>query len=414
MVFKESIIWFCNTLTGEPASTQVNLKVVSNELFKCNNQNSVLYATMDSDKKQLSDRINKLQGIIDIQDQTIQQQAVADSACQISLRNAQLLIKQLQNPIPVEGDALNNEHPKLQLHYANKRYIENEYHKKVYEDYDLTEFIFKNSWCLKQCVGQAFNLYHPKSEMETVSALWAWIMDDRGLGARYRPDDYFESYMNDFWQFPNETAELKKGDCEDLAILLVSLIRTAGIPDWKVRVDIGMYGEIGHAWGVYYDTTSKKWLLLEATQSHKFTDPLTTLESHTEYKAYYAFNDSYAWVIDSSLTFGDYVKSRDSIRGVTMGILDGIKAFWAAHLSLQKFVKYALYGGVIIAVQGIVSGAIVLPPTLELFGIVINTELFMQATGTALLLAVMNWAKHNLDEAKGVTGKLVSLAKKVG
>lgn len=410
---KGLIIWACNALTGEPNASQTQLTATDKELDECRKQNATLYTTINSTTQDLMGRITNLQKMIDDSDKTIADQKVANAACQAALQETANELDQCRNPIPTEGKALNNEYPTSEIHYAQKRYIEDEYHTKVYEDYDLTEFIMPTSWLLKQCVTQAYNLYHPKTEAETVSALWAWMMDSKGLGAVYRPDDYFGSYMNDFWQFPNETVELHKGDCEDLAILLVSLLRTAGIPDWKVRVDIGMYGQTGHAWGVYYDSDYKKWLLLEATSSHNFTTPLTTLESHSEYKAYYAFNDKYSWVIDSSITFGDYVKNRDT-RGVTMGYFDGVKAFWNAHQSFQKFVKYFFYGGLVIAIGGVTSGAIVLPPVLVFFGYTVKTDLFMQATGTAFLLAIMNWARHNLDEAQGTTGKLVSFIKKVG
>ncbi len=50
----------------------------------------------------------------------------------------------------------------------------------------------------------------------------------------------------DYWQYPRETLESGKGDCEDMALLLASLLMEAGIDD--VRVVVGNYEHEPHAW----------------------------------------------------------------------------------------------------------------------------------------------------------------------
>ena len=79
----------------------------------------------------------------------------------------------------------------------------------------------------------------------------------------YRPDDSLGS--SEYWLYPSETLALKKGDCEDFAILLCSLIRAKGTPAEEVRVVAGLVptnGDIaGHAWvELKYQG---KWLPLE-------------------------------------------------------------------------------------------------------------------------------------------------------
>lgn len=64
-----------------------------------------------------------------------------------------------------------------------------------------------------------------------IKAMYNWIIDK----IEYRSDGLFPklpdnpsnnvSYYDEMWQFPNETLELNKGDCEDMAILLCSMIR---------------------------------------------------------------------------------------------------------------------------------------------------------------------------------------------
>jgi hypothetical protein len=63
-----------------------------------------------------------------------------------------------------------------------------------------------------------------------VKALYDWVVEN--IEYRYDglypmlPDTPFGSleFWNDMWQFPNETLKLGRGDCEDMAILLASMI----------------------------------------------------------------------------------------------------------------------------------------------------------------------------------------------
>jgi predicted transglutaminase-like cysteine proteinase len=46
--------------------------------------------------------------------------------------------------------------------------------------------------------------------------------------------------VTDYWQTPTETLNLKAGDCEDFAILMVSLMRAYGVPQNQVYVAVGI------------------------------------------------------------------------------------------------------------------------------------------------------------------------------
>lgn len=65
------------------------------------------------------------------------------------------------------------------------------------------------------------------------------------------------------WQSPSVTAVTRRGDCEDLAILSLYVLRALGI--WDFRVVVGLAGGQGHAWlealdgplmGIFADPTS--------------------------------------------------------------------------------------------------------------------------------------------------------------
>jgi hypothetical protein len=63
-----------------------------------------------------------------------------------------------------------------------------------------------------------------------VKAMYDWVV----ANVEYRSDGLYPvlpsapagslEYTMEMWQFPNETLDLKKGDCEDMAVLLASMI----------------------------------------------------------------------------------------------------------------------------------------------------------------------------------------------
>jgi len=72
-----------------------------------------------------------------------------------------------------------------------------------------------------------------------------WVSDSKQFGFR------------EHWDFPAEVLHRKKADCEGQAHLLVSLLRNAGIPAYRLKVAIGWArsGRRGkwfyHAYGIY-------------------------------------------------------------------------------------------------------------------------------------------------------------------
>ena len=121
---------------------------------------------------------------------------------------------------------------------------------------------------------------------------------------------YVYTSGRDPWQFPDETLHEKKGDCEDRALLIASLLIASGVSSYNVRVALGkmrLWTANGHAhdrdhvW-VMYKTESGRWRVIEPLQTRNFDS--RTLPSAkvlhpvaAEYIPYFVFNDDHLWQI---------------------------------------------------------------------------------------------------------------------
>jgi predicted transglutaminase-like cysteine proteinase len=115
-------------------------------------------------------------------------------------------------------------------------------------------------------------------------ALRNWVGDN----IQYRYDD--EVYgVPEYWQFGKETVSLRTGDCEDFAILLCSLLRSAGYSSNDVYVVIGKNANGYHAW-VKINLGSVGWYNLEP-QENGFATLVGDFLTLSDFQALYEFND---------------------------------------------------------------------------------------------------------------------------
>lgn len=140
--------------------------------------------------------------------------------------------------------------------------------------------------------------------------------------------------INDFWQFPEETLMLRKGDCEDASFLLATLLLASGISDHCVRVALGKVvspdGVIGHAW-VVYQNESGVWCLFESTLDSVPAnlipaDSLTAPGGQYQYQPQFCLNEAHLWSVGPAQTqMADYLKMRERKIGRR------IRRSWAAQ-----------------------------------------------------------------------------------
>jgi hypothetical protein len=112
---------------------------------------------------------------------------------------------------------------------------------------------------------------------------------------------------DDFWLFPPETWQIKKGDCEDGSFLLASLLIASGISPFCVRVVLGRAFDRsgkplgGHCWPVYKNEAGI-WCILESTLDTvparmPAAEELAGEGQVFRYEPLYCFNGHHLWAI---------------------------------------------------------------------------------------------------------------------
>ena len=126
-----------------------------------------------------------------------------------------------------------------------------------------------------------------KNQSGTVAAfdcIRGWVSSN----IEYVSDDKSHG-VADYWQTPSETIGLGTGDCEDLAILLVSLLRAYGAPDDHVFVAVG--SDLNDNWHAYvierYYIGIWRVLDAEYARNASFVDSI----AGESYRTSYCFND---------------------------------------------------------------------------------------------------------------------------
>lgn len=108
--------------------------------------------------------------------------------------------------------------------------------------------------------------------------------------------------VSEHWSFPFEALYIKKGDCDDGAILLANLMLAAGIPYWRIRLNAGDVGtkakKFGHLYVTYCRETDNNFVVLDWT--FKYNDSIVGRRPlHRDERDYYgiwfSWNKRYAF-----------------------------------------------------------------------------------------------------------------------
>jgi hypothetical protein len=169
---------------------------------------------------------------------------------------------------------------------------------------DLREWITpSDSYEIKEVIA-SLNLpteKKPGAFDRRAKLVWQYVIEH----VKYCPDEYAQR-KQDFWQFPSETLALGKGDCEDCAFLLASLLLASEISPFCVRVVFGVLKQkdtlpVGHTWPIYKDEKGL-WRVLESTlhelpKKWPLADNLARSGSLPQYYPDICLNNYHAWTV---------------------------------------------------------------------------------------------------------------------
>ncbi|MBU7043160.1 MAG: hypothetical protein HXS47_06165 [Theionarchaea archaeon] len=142
-----------------------------------------------------------------------------------------------------------------------------------YEAIDVTDpriLITVHDTLVKEKVEEITRLCRTKEEKQ--QAVFEYVRKEIEYVTEGNPKKWsyprsFLAYKFDFWQYPAETIQWRKGDCEDRSILLCTMMRMVGVSPSNVRVVVGILhyngGRGGHAWIEFKIGT--EWYALEST-----------------------------------------------------------------------------------------------------------------------------------------------------
>jgi len=148
-------------------------------------------------------------------------------------------------------DFYNNKYPQKDILYLGRVFL----NKRV--KIDVRDFFVPYDSQIKD-IFFSEGLKKVGTDDELAYLALMWVIEN----IKYVSDSTQTGY-NEYWQFPYETLNSKKGDCEDGAILLANIMLHSGIPYWKIRLTAGNITNGGHAYVTYYCEELDKWVVLD-------------------------------------------------------------------------------------------------------------------------------------------------------
>jgi len=295
-------------LENQNNQLQTQIGSLETQIAALNNQLQQLEAWLDGNKTLLSQTQAWLQGNITYYESQI-----------IYLQNE---ITTLQNEI----DSLNAQLVTLEEEYKEYVFAYQNLRERVNQRWDHVNvelFITPNDQAVRDIVYSITGGWSDPSDWnefwQDVKAMYNWVVNNieyrsDGLYPRlpYDPSGVLD-FWNEMWQFPNETLSLRKGDCEDMAILLCSMIRCYCDMKYWVECIVIVSSTSGHV-GVQLPVSGYKLVILDPAgqyYSHDifgnivFNDITTEINNWLDYWKPFMGSDVYVIRV-----FSDYLDEK--------------------------------------------------------------------------------------------------------
>jgi len=162
--------------------------------------------------------------------------------------------------------------------------------------HDVRNLVLTKSYILRKVL----NRYTTLSNDDKALAILKYV----GKRIKYVSDSS-KFNMPEFWQNPELTFQDKTGDCEDGALLIISLLRLLDVPAYKLKVCAGWVQDprnkgkkVGHAYVIYL-AEDENWYVLD--WCYWFSESVKAFKKkrHSLLDKYediwWTFNDQHTW-----------------------------------------------------------------------------------------------------------------------
>ena len=206
------------------------------------------------------------------------------NATYTTLSSQYLALQLSYNSLRIQYDALLASYNATPTEYDQLRY---QIDQRA-QHYDIYEFITADDPSVQQITTQITGGWSNTSDWNEywtdTKALYDWVVSN----ITYNYDGYYPilplslpgnvTFITEMWQFPNETLSVKRGDCEDMAILLCSMIRYY-VEDNYWTECIWIAGSNGAHVAVQIPVSDDKLAILDPAGNYYTSDGLGNLVS---------------------------------------------------------------------------------------------------------------------------------------
>jgi len=201
-----------------------------------------------------------------------------------SLQTAHSSLQTSYNTLQTSYDALSVNYQSLQLsfdsYYSDYAILRNLINQRV-QHLDIMDFVMPDDSAVSSRVLSVTGGWSNPSDMNEywsdVKEMYDWVV----ANIEYRYDGLFPitpstpsgsvQYDTEMWQFPSETLDVMKGDCEDMAILLASMILSYN--DGKYAVEcIWIRGSLSAHIAVQFPVAGDKLTILDPAGNYYTQD----------------------------------------------------------------------------------------------------------------------------------------------
>jgi len=216
--------------------------------------------------------------------ETIKYREESIKALTKTLKEQDVLLFSLQEQIEeLKGNIISNENYELEEYWNTNISPSTVYYyaRRNEKPQNVLEFFHKENDDIEIITGT-------NNDVIAKKCLW-WV--NKNIKYTQKLD---KENKGEYWQYANETNNLRTGDYEDGAILMANMMIASGVPYWRIRINAGDVKGGGHAYVTYLKESDNKWYVMDWCYWYKSSGTLwKTAEKY--FGIWFSFNTKFAF-----------------------------------------------------------------------------------------------------------------------